>query len=134
MYEKLIAYLPSLNGEQHGKWVSGKTKDPSVSPFGFLVYDETGEGIMREVYRIVDRCPQLELNRYQEILEKNGIRWSKNEMEAVDVSGWNEQGVMALLVGILRADRFVEGVYQEFLENGCIRKWIERLKEIDAQK
>ena len=134
MYKKLAAYLPALNGEKHAKWVSGKTKDPSVSPFGFLVYDETGEGIMHEVYRIVDRCPQLELNRYQEILEKNGIRWSKNEMEAVDVSGWNEQGVMALLVGILRADRFVEGVYQEFLENGCIRKWIERLKEIDEQK
>ena len=55
-------------------------------------------------------------------------------MEAADVSDWNEQGVMALLVGILRADRFVEGVYQEFLENGCIRKWIERLKEIDEQK
>ena len=134
MYEKLAAYLPALNGEKHAEWVSGKTKDPSVSPFGFLVYDETGEGVMREVYRIVDRCPQLELNRYQAILEKNGIHWSKNEMEAADVSDWNEQGVMALLVGILRADRFVEGVYQEFLENGCIRKWIERLKEIDEQK
>ena len=50
---------------------------------------------MHEVYRIVDRCPQLELNRYQAILEKNGIHWSKNEMEAADVSDWNEQGVMA---------------------------------------
>lgn len=134
MYEKLIAYLPSLNGEKHGKWVSGKSKDPSASPFGFLMYDRTGDGIMHEVYRIVDRYPQMGLNRYQEILEKNGIHWNKQEMKEADVSKWDDQGVMALLVGILRADRFVEGVYKEFLENGCIRRWIERLKEIDAEK
>ncbi len=131
MYEKLISYLPSLNEGKHAEWMSGK-KNGSL--FGFVMHDRIAEGIMREVYRIVDRYPQLELNRYQEILEKNGIRWKHSEMETVDVSKWDDQGVMALLLGIIRADRFSEGVYKEFLDNGCIRRWIERLKEIEMQK
>ena len=41
---------------------------------------------------------------------------------------------MALLMGAVRAERFCDGALKEFVENGSITKWLERLKEIDKCK
>lgn len=45
-----------------------------------------------------------------------------------DTSG---QQVMALLMGAVRAERFCDGALKEFVENGSITKWLERLIERD---
>ena len=57
--------------------------------------------------------------------------WNGKEMEAADVSDWDGQGVLALMVGIIRAERFSDGTYKQFLENGCFVRWLHRLKEIE---
>ena len=42
-------------------------------------------------------------------------------MKNADVSKLDAQAVMmALLVGAVRADRFCEGTYKVFIDNGCI--------------
>jgi len=37
-------------------------------------------------------------------------------------------------MGAVRAERFCDGALKEFVENGSITKWLERLKEIDKCK
>lgn len=41
------------------------------------------------------------------------------------------QGVLALILGAIRAERFCSGALNSFLEQGCIDKWLTRLKEIE---
>jgi len=39
--------------------------------------------------------------------------------------------VMALIMGVIRAERFCEGVLLNFFQKGIIRKWLERLQAMD---
>jgi len=39
--------------------------------------------------------------------------------------------VLALLMSVVRADRFCEGVLYEFFKNGCILRWLERLEGME---
>ena len=38
---------------------------------------------------------------------------------------------MALIIGAVRAERFCDGALLDFLDTGCILKWLQRLEEID---
>lgn len=40
---------------------------------------------------------------------------------------------MALLLGAVRAERFCDGALLGFFEDGSIRRWLVRLREIDEQ-
>ena len=40
------------------------------------------------------------------------------------------QGILAMLVGLLRAERFSDGVVLEALESGLVLKWLERIRDI----
>ena len=52
-------------------------------------------------------------------------------MESVGVSSMDGQGVMALLMAAVRADRFYGGTLMEFQEKGCLEKWVRRVLELD---
>jgi len=54
-----------------------------------------------------------------------------DSIQSADVSNLDGQTVMALLIGAVRAERFCDGALLEFLESGCIKKWIQRLQDID---
>ena len=136
MYEKLISFLPELEGGkvQSGLCHSdpeadGSEEHPYVLPF--VVYGRVARELEEEIYRIVQDHPELNLNHYYDVLKERGVDWNGKEMEAADVSDWDGQGVLALMVGIIRAERFSDGTYKQFLENGCFVRWLHRLKEIE---
>ena len=91
--------------------------------------------LIQEIQNFVDRYPDYELVRYQDILKQNGIEWSVESMQRADVSKLNGRCVMALLVGAYRADYMTggweDGPWTELYESGCIKRWLLRLKEID---
>ena len=80
----------------------------------------------------IDCNEDMELTRYGEILNQNGFEWGRNSMSEADISGLDAQCIMALLTGAVRAERFCDGVLFGFFKDGSIRKWLERLKEIDG--
>lgn len=73
----------------------------------------------------------FELTRYGEILEKNGLEWGSKSMSEADVSSLDGQCIMALIMGAVRAERFCDGALLGLFKNGSIKKWLEKLKEID---
>ena len=91
-----------------------------------MIYD-----LEKDIYLFEKKNPQYELNAYRSTLKENNIEWSDESMESVDVSDREAKVVLALLLGVFRAERFCDGAIKEFLETGCIQKWLERLKEID---
>lgn len=139
MFEKLISYLPELEGEnkEFGEWIIDRKNDGSQEhpiQMPFVRFGPVMEGIYWAVYDIVEQHRELDLFNYQEILKARGIDWDGRQMKEVDVSEWDAQGVLALLIGIIRVDRFSEGTFKAFLENGCYAKWIRRLKEIEDEE
>jgi hypothetical protein len=135
MYESLTRYLPEFEkGDKYGEWVvdresKGTPDDPIQMPY--VDFGPVMNGVYDAVYAFVDEHPEFELTRYNEILEKNGLEWDGMVMERADVTKLDGQAVMALLLGAIRADRFCEGALLGFFENGCVKRWLTRLKEID---
>ena len=96
--------------------------DPIHMPYvncGTTVMD-----IEQAIYAFVDEHPEYELNRYSDILERNGLKWDGRIMTEADVSELNGQAVMALLLGAVRAERFRDGALLSFFEDGCAKRWL----------
>lgn len=133
-FKILTNYIPMLQGDDIGEWVidqenDGTAEHPIQMPF--VNYSETVRRFIEDVYAFAEHHQEMELTRYREILKENGIEWGMNDMEDVDVSNLNSQCVLALIMGVLRAERFCEGVILDFFTNGTIVKWLERLERLE---
>lgn len=137
MFEALTSLLPALQGKDElGQWIVDRENDGTLEhpiQVPFVNYSQSVLDFEKALYGIVDTHPELELTKYAEILSRHGINWDMSEMASAEVSGLDGQCVMALLVGAVRADRFSEGTLLEFFHNGCIQKWLVRLKQLDEE-
>ena len=137
MFESLTKHLPAIeNAEGFGSWVvdrerKGTMDDPITMPY--VNYGTTVADIEQAIYDFVDEHPEYELTHYHDILERNGLEWDSQAMSGADVSELDGQAVMALLLGAVRAERFCDGALLGFFEDGSIRRWLLRLKEIDGR-
>lgn len=134
MFEELVKYVPRLREEGFGATVierkgEGTLEDPFVLPY--IRYSDAVRLFLDELYGFCASHPEFEHFRYHETLEENGLEWGLDSMSGADVSRMDAKGVIALLIGAVRADRFSEGSLLEFLENGSILRWLERLKELE---
>lgn len=134
MHKKLTAYLSTLEADGFGKWIvdteSRGTVDAPVQ-MPYVSYSDMTRSFISDVYSFIENHPEKGLNNYQLILEQNNIKWEKQPMQDVDVSKLDEKGVLALIFGAVRAERFCDGALLSFFKNGQISKWLMKLKEID---
>lgn len=137
MYESLTCLLPELDASKAGEWYADKknngTREQPIQ-FPFVVYEEAVNKLVDNIYVFEKEHPEYSLNKYGDILKEQDIEWGTRSMCAADVSFLSGQPVMALLMGAVRAERICDGALKEFVENGSITKWLERLKEIDKCK
>ncbi len=84
-----------------------------------------------ELYRFEKEHKEFHLNEYIKTLQKYGLEWSEDSLQSADVSEMDAQGVVAVLFAACRADRFCEGAFDKFAEDGYVSKWLNRLKELD---
>ena len=134
-FESLTQYLPKLKDDSIGTWVIDRENDgtperPIQMPY--VNYSEMVDSFVMDVYAFMNDNKELELNRYGEILQQNGIEWGNVSMNNADVSNLDARCVLALIMGAVRAERFCDGALLGFFKDGSIRKWLERLKEIDG--
>ena len=135
MFESLTKHLPAIEkAEGFGNWVvdreSKGTMDDSIQ-MPYVSYGMTVTDVEQAIYAFVDEHPEYELTRYSDILERYGLKWDGRVMSEADVSELDEQVVMALLLGAVRAERFCDGALLGFFEDGSVKRWLLRLKEID---
>ncbi len=136
MYESLTRLMPELSEGKYGTLIvdresKGTIDDPIRMPF--MEYSPAVNKLEKAIYAFVKDHPEYELTKYEEILKANGLEWSSRSMGAADVSQADGKLVMALLVGGLRAERFSEGTFLRFCEDGSVIRWLKRLKEIDDE-
>lgn len=135
MYEELTDILGELSQGEYGNWIIDRENDGSPEhpiQMPYVSYSGIVEKFTDAVYTFVKSHPEYGLNRYGDILERNGIRWGSDSMDTVDVADKDGICVMALLLGAVRAERFCDGALFGFFKRGSIQRWLERLKEIDV--
>lgn len=137
MYEQLTAFLDELPTTEYGRWHYDQENDGSPEhPFQlpFVIYNPIVTKLVKAIQQFVGDHPDMELTRYGEILEQSGIKWELESMSCADVSTLDGRSVVALLVAAMRAERFCDGTLLGFCEDGSIRRWLLRLKEIDQEQ
>lgn len=127
MYEKLTALIPLFQPENFEDWNAIGLD----YYYGRGAFSAAVRCLVTELSHFVHGHPEYNLTRYADVLEEYGLQWNGEVMENADVENLDGRGVMALLVGAYRADHMCEGAICNFGENGCILKWLERLKAID---
>lgn len=135
-FEIITKYIPKLTEAEYGNWVidkekKGTPKSPMQMPF--VNYSDVVSEFLQDVYTCIDDNEDMQLNRYGEILQKNGLSWEIDSMKDAEVSLLDAQCIMALITGAVRAERFCDGALLEFFQNGSMTKWLKRLKELDSQ-
>ena len=135
VYDELISFIPRLKGityserypkEQVG---DGSVENPYQMPY--YIYSDVVREFENTVYEFEEKHSEFCLNQYVNVLLLNGLRWDEQVMTAADVSCLNGQAIMALILGAIRAEKFCNGALDTFLELGCIKKWLVRLKELN---
>lgn len=124
-YSSLTRYIPLFDENCRTRW-QGRSNG------FFTAYPAAVDRFAEAVCAFVDENADMALNHYYTILEKHGIKWDQCAMTRADVSRMDAQGVMALIVGAVRAERFCSGALGGFIEGGCLRRWLERLAELDG--
>lgn len=135
MYESLTKYLDEFTGTEFGTWIVDKKNDGTPEhplEFPFVNYSRVVDQFIHDVYFFVDNHEEMGLHNYIKILEDNGIKWSWKPMVKAEVDHLDAQCIIALIFGVIRAERFNEGILLVFLKNGSIIRWLERLKTLDA--
>jgi hypothetical protein len=133
-FDVLTKYIPLIQGDIIGECVVDKESDGTAEnpiQMPFANYSEMVSSFIDDFYSFEESNKDMELTRYRDILEENGIKWGIGSMEKADVSDLNAQCVLSLVMGAIRAERFCDGALLDFFESGCILKWLERLNEID---
>ena len=134
MFEDLVDLIDKIKDDSIGEWIVDKENDGTLEhpiQMPFVVYSRVVRQFERVVYNFEEEHPEFELNQYGSILERYDIKWETQSMSTVDVSKMDGQGVMALIMASVRAERFCDGALKEFFENGSVEKWLCRLKEIE---
>lgn len=113
MFEKMTKYIPDLENEDTAERGISKLED--------------------KVYIFVHNNPDCGLKYYREILKSRGINLDKISLDEVDGEGRSWLAVMALLVAAMNEERRSVGTLKRLNENGKLKSWLERLKEIDEK-
>lgn len=134
MHKNLTAYLSMFEDDSFGRWIvdtesRGTADDPIQMPY--VSYSRAVEQFVDDVYAFADEHQEYDLYRYNIILAENGIEWSSESMCEKDVSTLGGKCTVALIMGAVRAERFVDGALLDFFRTGTITKWLRRLQEID---
>ena len=136
IFDELIALLELLQNDSYGEWVIDKehkgTADDPI-PLSYLNYTEVVHKLIRAVYNFSENNPDYNLTQYRKVLEDRGLKWNHVSLESVDVFNMDAQGIMALLMSIVRSERFCDGAILAALKKGIIQKCLFRLKQISGQ-
>ena len=128
-YKRLTQFNDIIKEEKFSEWANNPR---GMGDSRRKIYIDSVQKLEKEIYRFVEDNPEFRLNTYGKILEQNGIMWNAASMRMADVSKLDGQCIMALLVGVVRAERFIDGaVLLPFLRDGVIQNWLDRLESLD---
>lgn len=134
IYDQLTKYIRIFETDVFGQWISNyggrrTREDPMQMPF--VSYSNAVHEFIEDIYMFMDSHKEYNLKNYEAILNENHIEWGSRSMAEANASKLDDKCIMALLMGLVRADRFSEGIILEFLKKGIVLSWLKRLEEFN---
>lgn len=133
-FDSLTKYIPLITEGSIGIWFIDNENDGTIEHpqrLPYVIYTKLADDFIKDVYEFIKQNEDLGLRRYFDILEENGLIWNMESMSNADVSSLDAKCIVALIVGAVRAEGYQEGALLAFFDNGCILRWLERLKEME---
>lgn len=134
-FHVLTKYIGKFaNTESFGEWIIDKKGEGTIdNPFQmpFVNFDELVDLFVTEFYQFSDAHPEYNLTKYYTILEENGLKWDYDSMARAEVNALDERGLLALIMGAIRAERFCGGALLSFLKDGYLLTWLQQLKVLE---
>lgn len=72
------------------------------------------------------------MKRFEKITRLIPLLEDEDAMLEADPSNLDSRCTLALILTIIRSDRFCEGLLLSYLDNGKMLSWMKRLEELDA--
>ncbi len=126
-YDCLLCFLDRFQGDEFGKWVfdnkhKGTADDPIHMPFP--TYTETVYDFIKAMHVFCDENPEFNLTHYRDIMNSYQIK----SLNSADIGSLNLEATLALLMWVVRGERFCDGLILGGLKEGRIQALLERLK------
>ena len=137
MYETLTQSLYNFHQDPddyatwHRESHAGTEDDPMTMTM--VTYAPEIRSLIKAVYAFIQDHPEMELEDYYSILQEAGISWNTMSMRQADPQKLDGRTVMALLVGAVQGDAVDPGSLMDFLRDGTVGRWLERLRKIDEE-
>ena len=107
------------------------TKEDPIS-FPHIKYSATVQKLIKAIYDFHKSNPDYELEKYMEILNRNG--YTNVNVETIDVSEMDDKCLMALFMALVRGERFCDGLILTAIREGSVQRWLKRLREVVSEK
>ena len=128
-YQRLTNYIKVFTDHYcAGKWILGGEKSGGdVRPLRvpFVDYDSKIYDFTRDMNGFMDQ-------QYDETLNNWGVN-PQEEKEKIDVTEADDKEVLALITYVIRSERICDGEMKSVVESGTMKRWLERLREIDLE-
>lgn len=121
-YESVTKFLPMLESMSEFGDV--------VNPF-YVSYNGMVLRFMDEVNRVLDRQPDLGFFDYLGLLHAKLL---DAPIDVVDPADYDARTVMAMIIYVVRQEKFGEGLMLHSLNHGLIQRWLRRLVQIDDER
>lgn len=134
-FASLTKYIKDIEElKRYGDWMfdnkgTGTIENPIQFPH--LKYDELINNFVEDFYKFSDSNPEYELTNYQSILKENNMEWNLKSISTIDPLLLDSKCILALIMGVIRIERFSEGSLLWFFKDGCMVKWLKRLSTYD---
>ena len=136
MHEVLTKYLNVIPSDEIGTWIidtksKGTADDPIHMPY--VHYSEMAMDFIEDVHSFFDTYKGFELGEYMNVLKSNNIELNDDSSKDEYISTLDGKLVVALIISVVRGERFCDGLLHTYFKNGIIEKWLRRLAELDAE-
>lgn len=133
-FESLTRFIPLLQDGDIGGWVfdeenDGSPEQPMRAPY--VRYSEKVSSFIDALLQIVRTLIKEGSYDYYSVLQDSGLSYQEPVLAKADVSNLDGRTIIAMMNAVLAGERFSDGAMGRFIANGCIVRWLERLKEID---
>ncbi len=131
MYEQVTSYLGKLKPAQI-QYPKNQGDGSHENPYraGGPEYDSTTKEFMKRMYDFVPNGGQ----NYDEVIYKATGLDCHGDLTKADISKIDGDIILYMIFSMIRGERFSEGLFGSYVENGTIDRMLTRLKEIDETK
>lgn len=133
-YESITSFIERFEGDYIGERHGGRMTNEGCHLMPYVAYSSTVDEFRDAVRAFMDEHQEMELYQYLSIMRGKCNDFLLEELDQLwrfKIGVLDERTVMALIVGIIRGERFCDGMMLCSFEDGTVRKCLERLKEID---